>query len=294
MDHKKLIKRKLYRTFKSKFRMVIMNDATLEEKASFILSPMNIFVTFVISTIVFVAIIVSVIAFTDLREYIPGYADVTMRKQMIALKYKADSLQTSMANKDTYIKNIVSIIAGNDTTLSDNTTKDTVAKIKSNIHYASSKEDSVLRAEVEQEDMFNITQNPSANNAANASSVSGFFFFSPLHGTITDSYDAKKKHFGVDIVAPENEPIKSVLDGTVIIATWTLETGYLICIQHSNNLFSLYKHNSVLLKQEGDIVKAGEPIAIIGNTGEITTGPHLHFELWFNGYALNPEDYMTF
>lgn len=290
----KSFRRKLYRTLKSKFRMVIMNDATLEEKASFILSPMNIFVVFMASTIVFVVLIVSVIAFTDLREYIPGYADVNMRKKMISLKLKADSLQNSMSAKDLYIRNLNNIISGNNIGGQSVPSKDSIANVKGNIHYESSKEDSILRAEVEQENMYNITQDPTSNIEGNRSSVSSFFFFSPIHGSITDGFDSKKKHFGVDIVAPENEPIKSVLDGTVVMATWTLETGYVICIQHSNNLFSIYKHNSVLLKQEGDNVKAGEPIAIIGNTGEITTGPHLHFELWFNGYPINPQDYMAF
>lgn len=294
MANTKSFKRKLYRTLKSKFRMVIMNDATLEEKASFILSPMNIFVVFMASTIVFVILIVSVIAFTDLREYIPGYADVNMRKKMISLKLKADSLQNSMGAKDIYIKNLNNIISGNNIEEGQQSSKDSLSSVKGNMHYVSSKEDSILRAEVEQENMYNITQTPTSNIEGNRSSVSSFFFFSPLHGSITDSFDSKKKHFGVDIVAPENEPIKSVLDGTVVMATWTLETGYVICVQHSNNLFSIYKHNSVLLKQEGDNVKAGEPIAIIGNTGEISTGPHLHFELWFNGYPINPQDYMVF
>lgn len=274
--------------------MVIMNDATLEEKASFILSPMNIFVVLMASIIILIVFVVSIIAFTDLREYIPGYADVNMRKEMIALKWKADSLQTAMSNKDKYIKNINDIISGNNSKQTIELPKDSITNVKGNMHYASSKEDSILRAEVEQEEMFNISQNSSTSTQASISSVSSFFFFSPLHGTVTDNYDSKKKHFGVDIVAPENEPIKATLDGTVVMASWTLETGYVICLQHGNNLFSLYKHNSVLLKQEGDKVKAGEPIAIIGNTGEITTGPHLHFELWFNGYSLNPEDYMTF
>jgi murein DD-endopeptidase MepM/ murein hydrolase activator NlpD len=291
MPDSKKLKRRLYRTIKSKYRMVIMNDATLEEKASFILSPMNIFVVLMSSVLIIVIVVVSIISFTDLREYIPGYADVNMRKKMESLRQKADSLQSAMGSKDLYIKNIKNIISGNiEKTKHD---EEQISGLTDEIKYSSSKEDSILRAEVEQEDMFNITQNY-INTQNSVPGISGFLFFTPLNGTITDKFDAKKRHFGIDIVAPENEPIKSTLDGTVILTSWTLETGYIICIQHNNNLFSLYKHNSVLLRQEGDKVKAGEPIAIIGNTGEITTGPHLHFELWFNGSALNPEDYIRF
>jgi len=119
-------------------------------------------------------------------------------------------------------------------------------------------------------------------------------FFKPLNGIITAKFAPLEKHYGIDIVAPHNDAVKSVLDGTVIMAAWTLETGYVIVIQHAGNLISVYKHNAVLLKQEGDFVKAGEPIAIAGNSGEISTGPHLHFELWYNGNPVNPTNYINF
>ena len=149
----------------------------------------------------------------------------------------------------------------------------------------------VLRLEIESQDQFNL-----ASGISNtiSSSISSFYFFTPLKGAITTKFNTTQKHFGIDIVAGPNEVIKNVLEGTVVIANWTSETGYVIGVQHSNNLFTLYKHNSALLKGVGDYVKAGEVIAIIGNTGEYSTGPHLHFELWYNGSPVNPLDYINF
>jgi murein DD-endopeptidase MepM/ murein hydrolase activator NlpD len=120
------------------------------------------------------------------------------------------------------------------------------------------------------------------------------FFFSPLTGFITDRYDVKKAHFGVDIGSKTNEPVKAIADGTVIMASWTQDSGYIIAIQHRGNLISVYKHNAELLKKVGNFVNAGEIISIVGNSGENTNGPHLHFELWYNGNSLNPEEFVTF
>jgi murein DD-endopeptidase MepM/ murein hydrolase activator NlpD len=148
----------------------------------------------------------------------------------------------------------------------------------------------MLRAQIESQDRFTL----STGVDGPSSSISSFYFFTPVKGTITSQFAPKTKHYGIDIVAAPNEVIKSTLDGTVVLADWTSETGYIIAVQHSNNLFSIYKHNSALLKNTGDFVKAGEVLAIIGNTGELTSGPHLHFELWYNGSPVNPVDYMTF
>jgi murein DD-endopeptidase MepM/ murein hydrolase activator NlpD len=151
-------------------------------------------------------------------------------------------------------------------------------------------QDSLLRVMIETEEKYNLFK--SAGRTPN--NISNIIFFSPLKGIVTEQFNAKKLHFGVDLVAPKNEAIKSTLDGTVIFAEWTAETGYVIQIQHSNNLISIYKHNSVLHKKQGDKVKAGDVIAIVGNTGELSSGPHLHFELWYNGIPLNPQEYMLF
>ena len=282
-------RKKIYRKLRNQYRLVIMNDETLEERTSLRLSPLNVFVLFGTVIISLVTFTIYIIAFTPLREYIPGYTDVNMRRKLITLTLKTDSLERALSANNFYFQNLRNVIdgkAGNVNVVQPDTTQaryDTIHKL------TKSREDSLLRAEIESQDQFNL-----AVSSVTASPISSFYFFTPLKGITTASFEPKKKHFGVDIVAKPNEAIKSTLDGTVIISDWTSETGYVIGVQHSNNLFSLYKHNSALLKHTGDYVKAGEVIAIIGNSGEFTTGPHLHFELWYNGTAVNPVDYISF
>ncbi len=292
MAEKKKDKKPLFSKLKNKFRLVIMNDDTFEEKASWKLSPINVFVTVGTILISLVFLIIYIIAFTPLREYIPGYADMSMQRRVISMGLKVDSLETGLQAKEIYVNNINSIIngtVGNNDNKGDKTENvqryDTIKTLKK------SKEDSMLRAQIENENKFelSISEPKSFSN-----SISNFFFFTPIKGTVTNIFDPVEKHYGIDIVAPKDEAIKSTLDGTVVLATWTSETGYVIGIQHSNNMISIYKHNSVLLKKIGNNVKAGEAIAIIGNSGELSTGPHLHFELWYNGTAINPQKYMAF
>ena len=149
----------------------------------------------------------------------------------------------------------------------------------------------MLRDEIESEEQYNLL----ATDEGDASKgIAAFFFFTPLKGLVTASFDPGKEHYGVDVAAAKNEAVKACLEGTVIIATWTSETGHVIQVQHGNNLVSVYKHNSVLLKKSGDRVNAGEAIAIIGESGELSSGPHLHFELWYEGKPVDPSEFMTF
>jgi hypothetical protein len=283
-------RKKIYRKLRNKYRLVIMNDETFEEKVSLRLSPLNVFVftgTTIISLITFT---IYIIAFTPLREYIPGYADVNMQRKLVTLTFRADSLMNRLAIQDNYLMNLRDVINGVAGIDSSNRNPPALARYDTIKLTGPSHEDSLLRMQIESQDRFTLSE----GGGRGASSISSFFFFTPVKGMVTNIFNQKTKHYGVDIVAPPNEVIKTTLDGTVIIADWTSDTGYIIAVQHTNNLFSVYKHNSALLKQTGDYVKAGEVIAIIGNTGELTTGPHLHFELWYNGIPVNPVDYMTF
>ncbi|MEO5570324.1 MAG: M23 family metallopeptidase [Bacteroidia bacterium] len=282
-------RKKIYRKLRSKYRLVIMNDDTLEEKTSIRLSPLNVFVFFGTVIISLITLTIYIIAFTPLREYIPGYTDTNMRRKLIALTLQTDSLERKLAASDFYFQNLRNVINGTGGSANSLKPDSSQARYDTIHHLNKSPADSMMRAEIESQDQYNLAV------ASGASSpISSFYFFTPLKGTITAEYEPKKKHYGADIVSKPNEAIKSTLDGTVIIADWTSETGYVIGVQHSNNLFSFYKHNSALLKTAGDYVKAGEVIAIIGNSGEYTTGPHLHFELWYNGAAVNPTDYISF
>lgn len=268
----------------------MMNDQTFEERVSFRLSPLNVFVFAGLVIISLITLTIFVIAFTPLREYIPGYADIEMKRQLIRMTYQTDSLSASLHSRDLYLANLKRVINGEigEDSLEENAPAliryDTITFPPKSI------EDSLLRVQMESQDQFALT----ASASPGGSGLNTYYFFPPLKGTITNEFNSKDKHYGIDIVASANEVIKASLDGTVLMADWTTETGYTIGIQHSNNMFSLYKHNSALLKEVGDYVKAGEVIAIIGNTGEYTTGPHLHFELWYNGNPVNPMDYMTF
>lgn len=284
-------KKKLYKKLKNKYRLVILNDTTYEEKVSLRLSPLNLFTIIGSFALILILAVAVIIVFTPVRQWIPGYADVNLRKDAIDLAIKTDSADYAFEINRRFIENIQNIMLGN--------VKDTVIEgtNDSNMDYNSIEftrvpEDSALRDYVESEDQYNL---PFASlDESDASDISSFSFFTPLNGTITSTFDMKKNHFGLDIVAAENEAVKATLKGTVTFSEWTAETGYVIQIQHDNNLLSIYKHNSVLLKKAGDYVKAGEAIAIIGNSGDLSTGPHLHFELWYNGYPMNPENYMIF
>lgn len=268
-----------------------MNAETFEEKAALRLSPMNVIVFFGTIMLSLITLTLYLIAFTPLREYIPGYADVNMRRKMVQLSLSADSIQMKMRANDLYLENYRNILEDkpdnkrpvNDTT--ETTLYDSIRKLPR------SDDDSLLRMLVESQDRYELL---SAGTKPFASGIGSYAFFTPVKGTLTTPFSTLKKHFGVDIVAGPDEVIKSVLDGTVLFANWTSETGYVIGVQHSNNIVSIYKHNSALLKKEGDYVKAGQVLAIIGNTGELTSGPHLHFELWYNGTPVNPVEYISF
>lgn len=284
-------RRKIVRSLRSKFRLVVLNDQTLEEKFSLRLTPMNILISGGISALLLITLTLYLIAFTPLREYIPGYTDVTIRRNLVQLSRKADSLDYQLNANDAYLLRLVNVLNGMNDTVSmvrqerDPLRFDTIRDL------VRSEEDSLLRLEMEAVDRYQLTETTEKPFSTGIGSTA---FFTPLKGTITTKFNALQKHYGIDIVSGPNEVIKSALDGTVILSSFTSETGYVIGVQHANNIFTFYKHNSALLKRTGDHVKAGDVLAIIGNTGEYSSGPHLHFELWYNGSPVNPLDYISF
>lgn len=283
-------KRKFIHKLKDRYRLVILNENTLEDVWYAVLSRMNFMVWIGFIGIVLVAIGIVLVSFTPLREYIPGYPDGNIRWLYLQNTLLVDSLEQQIHLRDQYINNVRAILKGKET-LSYSTSLDSFPPVNK-VEFDKSEFDSVLRTQILEEDRYNV--NMAYQPVETKFEINKLHFYTPLKGSITNLYDAQGNHFGVDIVSNLNEPILSVLDGTVILAGWTLEAGYVIQVQHGNNLISIYKHNSQLLKDMGDRVKAGEAIAIVGNTGEYTTGPHLHFELWFNGKPLNPRDYILF
>ncbi|HEX8515211.1 MAG TPA: M23 family metallopeptidase [Bacteroidia bacterium] len=288
MSEEKEKKRKFIDRIRHRYRLVVMNDDTFEENFSLRLTPLGFFILLASVTIVMTMLVTSIIAFTPIREYIPGYADVGMRRDLIKLKMNSDSLEQALTEQNAFIENIGNVLKGNvKSDSSQNRPDKTKDYTKVNLNASASEE--ALKKNIESEDKYSLAYGTETKNG-----IANFFFFTPLKGIVSEQFKSKEQHYGVDIVGPENESVKATLDGTVILGTWSSETGYTITVQHTNNLISVYKHNSVLLKKVGDYVKAGEAIAIIGNSGEQTTGPHLHFELWYNGKAMNPQDYMVF
>ncbi|MBI3501451.1 MAG: M23 family metallopeptidase [Bacteroidetes bacterium] len=290
MEEKK--KQGFWAKIRNRYRLVVMNDDSFEEQFSLKLTPLNIFVLVGLISIVMITLTVSLVAFTPLREYIPGYGlEVNTRQELINLSLKLDSLQYELNLRTQAMDNLKNILNGNvsgDTAVQKNKTeKNPVPK---NADIKPTKEEVAFRSEVESQDKYSLAFSENKNGKG----ISSFFFFTPVKGMVTASFNSAEEHYGVDIAAKENEPIKAALDGTVLFSGWTSETGYTIQIQHSNNLVSAYKHCSVLMKKAGQFVKAGEAIAVIGNSGEQTSGPHLHFELWYNGTPIDPQEYMVF
>ena len=274
---------------KHKYRLIIYNDDTFEEVWFLRLSRLNLFSVIGSALIILITAITVLIAFTPIREFIPGYPDGNMRRNIINNVYKLDSLEHALEIRDRYFESLNTIIRGG-TPINYQNTQDTSISYEE-ITFDKSEHDSLLRQQIEKEELFNLSILSGTSNKTDFSSI---HFYPPVKGLVTNSFNPKENHFGTDIVAPSNNVVAATLAGTVVIANWTLETGYVIQIQHENNLISIYRHNSELLKKTGNHVTTGEAIAIIGNSGELTSGPHLHFELWHNGTPINAEDYIAF
>ena len=274
--------------------MVVYNNDTYEEKIHFKLSLMNIFSIVTFSTLLLIVLTIYLIAFTPIREYIPGYTDVSLNRRVYEMEQRADSLEIVFAQKDLYINNLKRIIMGDDfetDSINALLTQSSDTDF-SNITDKKSKNDSLFRLEYENETRNNLFNTEMLKETS--SNFNLISFYSPMEGIVTNHFNRAEKHYGTDIVTDKSTSIKATASGTVIYSDWTVDNGYTIGIQHNGNLLSVYKHNAVLLKEEGDFVNAGDAIAIYGNSGSMSTGPHLHFELWYNGTPLNPEDYISF
>jgi len=281
-------KKKLAKKLLNKYRLVILNEDTFEERFAIKLNRLNVFVSMALSSILLVALTTLLIAFTPLREYIPGYSSTTLKKKATELSYKADSLQKVLTMNERYFASIKKVLTG-DVKTKDFDRDSIIEAAKKSVDenkLKPNKIDSLLREKVDKEDKYNLFES--------AISATNFVLFPPVNGTISEGYNVENKHYAVDIVVPKETPVKATADGTVIFAEWTTDTGYVVIIEHNNELISVYKHNASLTKEQGDLVKAGEVIALTGNSGTLSTGPHLHFELWNRGYPVNPTNFIDF
>lgn len=276
----------------TKYQLVIRKEENLEEKSTFGFTYGKVLV---LLFVVFMSIFAGSLYLSQTllaRWFDPRYAQREMDNKLYQLRLRVDSLAREEEEKAEFIENFKRVLNG-DTSNSfvdaPTALKEQTKPIKPVSTAKLAPSDSQFRKDFEQSELSLISL-----TSSKYSELSETFFFTPITGFISDRYDVKKAHYGVDIVAKSNEPVKCIADGTVIVASWTQDAGYVIAIQHRGNLLSVYKHNAELLKKVGSFVNAGEIISIVGNSGEMTSGPHLHFELWYNGNSLNPEEFVTF
>lgn len=279
------------RNWRDKYRFSVINDTTFEEVWRVRLTKYNAFLLITLLVVFIIGSTTSLIAFTNLREFIPGYPDVTMRRNILMSAIRLDSLDRELVLRDKYFATLNAIVSGNQP-VEINVRQDSTMNYKA-IDFSITPEDSALRASVENEERYNLTLGPTAPGSE--SSLAGLHIFPPVKGIISGRFDIVTRHFGTDIVTKPKAIVSSALDGTVIFTGWTMETGFVIEVQHQNNIVSVYKHNASLLKETGDLVRAGEAISIVGDSGELyTSGPHLHFEIWYKGSPLDPEKHILF
>ena len=276
-------KYRFFRKLTKKYRLVIINDGTFEER---IVIKITLLLVLSITLIIGFLMVLStflLFSYTNLKEYVPGKTTQETQKDLITMSSKIDSLVVLLERRNLYVENLKTILNG-DIPVSEKEIKNSDF-IEENIDLKKSEKDSLFRIKIERK---------SNGDYISTSSNSTIHFLTPLVGSFTEKYNKNKNHFGVDIVSLEGSIINSIADGIVVINNWTKETGFVIGIQHSDGFLSFYKHNSKILKDVGDFVKIGEGIAVIGNSGELSSGPHLHFELWKNGESINPENYIIF
>ena len=258
-------KRTLFDRLRDNYRLVVIDDHDFKEVNTFKFNLLTLYT--LVSTIVVVlcTVAVSLIIFTPVKRFIPGYGDIEDNTAYIELRKKVDEMDEAFKAQDVYNLGLRNLLQG----ISDE------------------------QVSTETKEVTTVS-NANVQEANKTSELSQFVFANPISGTISAKYDPNIQHFGVDILAPKNTAIKSILSGIVILSDWTVDGGNTVVIQHARNVSSVYKHNSALLVKTGDRIKTGQAIAIIGNTGKLSTGPHLHLELWYNGNPINPSNYVSF
>lgn len=276
-----------WNNFKFKYKLTITNENTLEEIVGLHVSKLNGLSVLLSVLAVLFLIAASIIAFTPLRNYLPGYMNSEVRSQIVNNALRVDSLQQVLGKQNLYIMNIQDIFSGK-VRIDSVQTLDSLTEARHDTLMERTKREEEFRRQYEENEKYNLT------SSASQPDVNGLIFYRPARGMVSDHFDAEKKHFGTDIAANPNESVLATMDGTVILSTYTAETGYLIAVQHNQDFVSVYKHCGSLLKKEGERVKGGEAIALVGNSGTLSTGPHLHFELWYKGRPVNSEKYIVY
>ncbi len=272
----------------NEYKIVISSEDTFEEKFSFKANKINAFIIMFVYSIILISFTISIVFFTQLRELVPGYSSSDLLNRTIYLTEKTDSLEQQIALNNKFYQSIEGVLSGKTKGFLPKESLETdtnyniidIKTINPNI------QDSILRSYVDEEDKFNLTKNELV--------IENKMFFTPIKGEITQGFNSKENHYALDISADIGTPVKSILEGKIIFSEWSVDTGYVIIVDHGQGIISAYKHNSKALKKQNDFVQAGEVIAYSGNQGNLSTGPHLHFELWKNGTPINPQPLLNF
>ena len=272
-------KKSLVDKLQDNYRLVIIDDDDLKEVSTFKFNLLSLYILLSTMIVLIGALAISLIVFTPVKKMVPGYGDINNNAEYIELKLKVDNLEEIVESQDVYNKGLLNMLKG----MTPDDTNSTIEPGKETVNTEDIKDvpvTSVKKLDIE--------------DAKKSNELAQLIFATPLTGKISASFDPEKEHYGIDIVAPKNTAIKAVLGGIVVNADWTLNDGNTVTIQHSRNVISVYKHNSSLLVKNGEIVKTGQAIAIIGNTGKLSTGPHAHIEIWYNGSPVNPASFISF
>ena len=277
--------------FKSLFNyynVVVSSEDTFEERLAFKASKINVFVLMLVYSVILISFTISIVFFTQLRELVPGYSSSDLLNRAIYLTQKTDSLERQIELNNKFYKSIEDVLSGkiDEFIERDNIPIDSSLNEKNVFSISPNSEDSILRNYVDSQDKFNLTKNEL--------DIENKMFFSPIKGDITQAFNFEENHFAIDIAADIGTPVKSILDGKILFSEWSVDTGHVIIVDHGDNIVSVYKHNSKSLKEQNDFVQAGEVIAYSGNQGSLSSGPHLHFELWKNGTPIDPEPLLNF
>ena len=270
------------------YKVVVSSEDTFEEKFAFKASKINVFVLMLVYSVILISFTISIVFFTQLRELVPGYSSSDLLNRAIYLTQKTDSLERQIELNNKFYKSIEDVLSGKTDVFieRDNITIDSSLNEKNFFSISPNSEDSILRNYVDSQDKFNLTKNELV--------IENKMFFSPIKGEITQAFNFEENHFAIDIAADIGTPVKSILDGKILFSEWSVDTGHVIIVDHGDNIVSVYKHNSKSLKEQNDFVQAGEVIAYSGNQGSLSSGPHLHFELWKNGTPIDPEPLLNF
>ena len=272
----------------SYYKVVVSSEDTFEEKFAFKASKINVFVLMLVYSVILISFTISIVFFTQLRELVPGYSSSDLLNRAIYLTQKTDSLERQIELNNKFYKSIEDVLSGKSDEFieRDNIPIDSSLNEKNLFSISTNSEDSILRNYVDSQDKFNLTKNELV--------IENKMFFSPIKGDITQAFNFEENHFAIVIAADIGTPVKSILDGKILFSEWSVDTGHVIIVDHGNNIVSVYKHNSKSLKEQNDFVQAGEVIAYSGNQGSLSSGPHLHFELWKNGIPIDPEPLLNF